>query len=1414
MPNKSRELMNQSAERQRSFQRTVKVGGRKITWSNFHDDKIIDSLVYLGFYYTPTKSDVNCITCVYCNGTESVETSFEISKILENHNINHHDCFISLRYIAGEIHKKTNDEIFNYFNEQKNHLSSPLSKLGEKFRLKFYGKSFIHDLNKFDKISSKNLAKSGFIYNKLSRDEVVCPYCECSLAEWEENDDPLQLHTNSNDDRYCYFLSQLHKKGQVENSKNVDISNKNRTIVDEKIVGAQEAVVVIDNRAGGGDSSDSKPRPVTLKSQTKESINDIQAKSSNVSRKNPKNNAKSSTPKIDPNDAYWDKPPDDSLFDDLINVAKSPRLMSNKESGPELELSKALKLEDKIPAKVKSSQVEDVHNDFGDFLEDPLGADSDTESSNLTKLREAKATSFLSPNHNDELIESDSPEFNDLQNDKNTQDLGKLQIDDISVSTKCKKSTKQEKFEELALSSVNNVEISGAERDKKGASQTDLIEILVTSRRRGKNKSIIEDSSDEIEDEIQSKGNKSFHIDKISEYKTTKKIHLASTEKQSTTNSHLAESKQNQERDEKDLPKNTVKTSMKRSEMETDSVSSSNLKLKKTKLVGKARKSKSFKEFEEEESVVGDASKPKLQQGKRLKKIKLKKHTPTPTFDTSHHDVNDYGDTNLKVLEENINLVPSNFDTKHDSLNSDVEMQTEFVSPIRLERGRKLPKKNITKISMIQSPPKMSIFDKSMEDITLESKFNSLQFSGKGSKKNLKDNLIHSDEVNEEPSRRETRSRKSKQIATTKISKDYLAFIENLELDTEDSYIDSSSESENLEDENVQQEDKFQNTLKHKKINIKPVVNQKISLRLKTTLVGEPKRGPLEESAGNTLNELNHSNLTHLISDEAGEVDGHEDKTDPPSGIESVEGSSEPADDYAEYISSIKQLSANYLATMELILSSENSASPKSEPLQSPPLNRRKTASSNGKERSKTPDEDSTASRNDKDHKPEISLQQFYLKNTDSHKVNIQLFKNEHRDSDILDISDIEKNKLEEFDSYVAVFANSKSPITSEDNIKNETDGIEDIPEALDVKKLESVDSDSIDDNSVAEEDQKTDGFKINEEKMDLDNTVEHQQKLIEKDEADVESDVEMEEAKADQSYLLDQGKVINVDKVSIKGEKVREAEEKGALLLEQIPEGAEVEDHGQELIQEDVEKEGEGGEVEGKRDDVDQNKEIHNEDYRSGDAPFEIVDTDESKEPEKTNLSNKKLLDTQTNTISRVSSKTHSGHETGPQAQVLRNSQLEPAFQPRGSPSIDGNEAFSPLKIDNFNNLDSSTPQKISSLKHEDTSTQSTPPNIEQDSIAQLFKERQEQIKDTSHYLKSLINSDYNLHNDLDSELTHFISNMPEEEQEMTVMEWVKFNAANCRRMIMDDCDLMNKLYQDQYLKKLTELENLPTID
>lgn len=1407
MPNKSRELMNQSTERQRSFQRTIKVGGRKITWSNFHDDKLIDSLVYLGFYYSPTKSDVNCITCVYCNGTESVETGFDISKILENHNINHHDCFISLRYIAGEIHKKTNDEIFNYFNEQKNHLSSPLSKLGEKFRLKFYGKSFIHDLNKFDKVSSKNLAKSGFIYNKLSWDEVVCPYCECSLAEWEENDDPLQLHTNSNDDRYCYFLSQLHKQGQVENSINVDISNKNHKIVDDKIVGAQESAVVLDNRAGSRESTNSKPRSVALKSQAKESNNDIQAKPSNVSRKNLKNNAKSSTPKIDPNDAFWDKPPDDSLFDDLINVAKSPRLLSNKESGTELNLSKALRLEDKFPAKVKSSQVEDVHNDFGGFMEVPLGADSDTETSNLTKLREAKATSVSSHNHNDEMIESDSPEWNGMQNDENTQDLGKLQIDEISVSTKGKKSTKQEKFKKLALSSINNAQITGAEGDKKGASQTDLIEIQVTSRRRGKNKSIIEDSSDEIEDEIKSKADKKFQIDNISEYKTTKKKNLASTEKQSATDSDLAGPKQNHEQDEKVLPNDTLKTSMKRSEMETDSVISSNLKLKKTKLGVKPRKNKGFKDLEEEELVVGDTLKPKVQQGKRPKKIKLKKLTPTPTFDTSHHDVNDYGDTNLKVLEENINLV-SNFDTKYDSLNSDVEMQTEFVSPIRLERGSKLPKKNITKASTSQSPAKMSIFDKSMDDSTLESKFNSLQFSGKGSKNSLKDNSIDSHEVKEAPSRRETRSRKSKQIATTKISKDYLAFIENLELDTEDSYMDSYSESENLEDENVQQEDKFQ-----KKINIEGVFNEKISLRLKTTLVGEPKLGPFEESAGTTLTELNHSNLSHLILDEAGEVDDHEDKTDPPSGIESAKGSSEHADDYAEYISSIKQLSANYLATMELILSSENSASPKSEPLKSP-SNTSKTASSNGKERSKTLGEDSIASRNDKNHKPEISQEQHYLKNNDSNKVNIQQLKNEHRDSDILDISDIEKNKLEEFDSYVDAFANSKSPITTEENTKNETDEIEDIPEALDVKKLESVDSDSIDDNSDPEEDQKTDGFKINEEQMDLDNTVEHQKKLVEKDEADVESDVEMEEVKTDQSYLLDQQKVANVDKESINGEEVREAKEKEVMLMEQVPEGAAVEDHKQELIQEQVEKEGEGGEVESNKDDVDQNKENHNKNYRSGNAPFEIVDTDVFKESEKINLSNKKLLDTQTNTIGSIPVKTHGVHETGAQAQVLRSSQHEPVFQPTGSPSIDGNEAFSPLKIDNFNNLDSSTPQKISSLKHEYPSTQSTPLNIEQDPIAQLFKDRQEQIKDTSHYLKSLINSDYNLHNDLDSELTHFISNMPEEEQEMTVMEWVKFNAANCRRMIMDDCDLMNKLYQDQYLKKLTELENLPTID
>lgn len=94
---------------------------------------------------------------------------------------------------------------------------------------------------------------------------------------------------------------------------------------------------------------------------------------------------------------------------------------------------------------------------------------------------------------------------------------------------------------------------------------------------------------------------------------------------------------------------------------------------------------------------------------------------------------------------------------------------------------------------------------------------------------------------------------------------------------------------------------------------------------------------------------------------------------------------------------------------------------------------------------------------------------------------------------------------------------------------------------------------------------------------------------------------------------------------------------------------------------------------------------------------------------------------------------------------------------------------------------------------------------------LAQLL-EVVDKLEAASLYLTGLVSSSSDLHNDFDGQLTAFISSMPEEEEEMTVQEWVRHNASMSRKVAKETCTSLIESYKEEYARALKFLDSLPT--
>lgn len=118
---------------------------------------------------------------------------------------------------------------------------------------------------------------------------------------------------------------------------------------------------------------------------------------------------------------------------------------------------------------------------------------------------------------------------------------------------------------------------------------------------------------------------------------------------------------------------------------------------------------------------------------------------------------------------------------------------------------------------------------------------------------------------------------------------------------------------------------------------------------------------------------------------------------------------------------------------------------------------------------------------------------------------------------------------------------------------------------------------------------------------------------------------------------------------------------------------------------------------------------------------------------------------------------------------------------------------------------LDASTPEKKNNLE-----SKRTVPKVSLNSALQKLKV----LEETIEYLVEVSTTDQELHNDMEGVVTEFIAAMPEEEESMSISEWIVHNASTCRRTIEEAAQDIIEAYVEEFDKVIAHVERLDTID
>lgn len=91
---------------------------------------------------------------------------------------------------------------------------------------------------------------------------------------------------------------------------------------------------------------------------------------------------------------------------------------------------------------------------------------------------------------------------------------------------------------------------------------------------------------------------------------------------------------------------------------------------------------------------------------------------------------------------------------------------------------------------------------------------------------------------------------------------------------------------------------------------------------------------------------------------------------------------------------------------------------------------------------------------------------------------------------------------------------------------------------------------------------------------------------------------------------------------------------------------------------------------------------------------------------------------------------------------------------------------------------------------------------------------EKLNDLESTNHYLNEIKDLPYELHDDIDGRITFFINQMPENELNMTIEQWIDHIALQGKNHLNETCNEMIKQFDDECKRALDKLKSLPVQD
>ncbi|KAF3942342.1 hypothetical protein ABW19_dt0208269 [Dactylella cylindrospora] len=200
-------------EREKSFavtgarkrQSNPKKGSKAQKWTWPSDHPHPELMAKAGFYFKPAQGDEDNVACFLCQKNMS-EWDPEDDPA-EQHVRHNNSCGWALTMcrelvVDGEI------------------ASDPLGEEMHEARRMTFDAWWPHEGKKGWKPTVENVIMAGFIFRPLrdGDDTVYCPYCKLSIDEWEQNDDPREVHKSlgSGD---CAFMKHIETMESRSESK-------------------------------------------------------------------------------------------------------------------------------------------------------------------------------------------------------------------------------------------------------------------------------------------------------------------------------------------------------------------------------------------------------------------------------------------------------------------------------------------------------------------------------------------------------------------------------------------------------------------------------------------------------------------------------------------------------------------------------------------------------------------------------------------------------------------------------------------------------------------------------------------------------------------------------------------------------------------------------------------------------------------------------------------------------------------------------------------------------------------------------------------------------------------------------------------------------------------------------------------